>query len=81
MGYLAAECLKCGFQFDIHAETIEAQREMFCPNCSLRMDDRLWRKFRIGFLTMEETVDRMNGPVLEVDLFRASYRTGDSAEP
>ena len=31
MGYLAAECLKCGFQFDIHAETIEAQRDLEGP--------------------------------------------------
>lgn len=81
MGYLAAECLRCGFQFDIPAEDVETQREMFCPSCSLKMDNRLWRKIRIGFLTMEETVDRMKAPVLEIDLFRASYRIGDSAEP
>lgn len=77
MGYMEVECLKCGCQFEITTDEVETKREIFCPGCSLRMDDRLWRKLRIGFLVLEETTERLNGPVLEVSLFRAQYQPLD----
>lgn len=77
MGCLDVKCLKCEFQFRISAEDVETQREYCCPGCSLKIDDRLWRKMRIGFLTMEETTERTNGPVLELRLFQAKYQPID----
>ena len=74
MGCLEIECLKCGRQFMASADEVETKKEMSCPGCSLEMDKRLWRKLRIGFLTMEETMERTNGPVLELRLFRAKYQ-------
>lgn len=56
------------------ADEIETKKEYFCPSCSLKIDDRLWRKMRIGFFTTEETLDRLERPILELRLFRAQYQ-------
>lgn len=83
MGCLEVECLKCGCQFTISADEVETKKEFFCPGCSLKIDDRLWRKMRIGFLTMEATMERLDEPVLELRLFQAKYQflDADSASP
>lgn len=74
MDYLEVECLKCGCQFTIMADEIETEKEYFCPGCSLKIDDRQWRKMRIGFFAIAETADRLEGPVLDVRLFRAQFQ-------
>lgn len=83
MGCLEVECLKCGCQFTISANEVETKKEFFCPGCSLKIDDRLWRKMRIGFLTMETTMERLDEPVIELRLFQAKYQLlgADSASP
>ena len=78
MGCLKVECLKCGCQFTISADEVETKKEFFCPGCSLKIDDRLWRKMRIGFFTMEETAERLDRPVLELRLFQAKYQLLDA---
>lgn len=73
MGFLRVSCLNCGCEFNISADEISSKTEYCCPQCKLKIDDRLWRKYRIAYFTMEETMDRMENPVVEVRLFRAQY--------
>ena len=59
---------------NVYADEIESKTEYFCPGCSLKIDDRLWRKFRMGFFVMEETTRLTEKPAVEVRLFRSQYQ-------
>ena len=80
MGYLRVSCLNCGCEFNISADEISSKTEYCCPECKLKIDDRLWRKFRTGFFVMEETTDREEKPVIEVRLFQAQYYRSETDE-